>query len=49
MQCVVDSSFLLPGSETAGMTRLSGHSLVCWRVYLGVVVAENSWGKIKEK
>ena len=49
MRCVVDSNFLLPGSETTGTTRLSGRSLVCWQVYLGVVVAENSLGKIREK
>ena len=48
MLCVVGSSFLLPGPETAGMTRLLGHSLVFWWVYLGVVVVENSWGKIRK-
>ena len=47
MLCVVGSSFLLPGPETAGTTRLSGCSLVCWWVYLGVVVVEIA-GKNKE-
>ena len=48
MLCVVGSSFLLPGPETAGTTHLSGRSLVCRRVYLGVVVVENTWDKIRK-